>query len=114
MSYDVTIGTEWKNYTSNLAEFFHDHILIEEGGTGIQALNGLTGRQAYETLVVAFHNIRATTNRRADVNGTAAWTAMLKYDPKNYWGDFYSATLWLVELMVLCEKYPDEIVEVNY
>ena len=59
MSYDVSIGDAWFNYTSNVSGLFYDHIPPCEEGCrgGLHALNGLTGYQAIPVLQGAFARI---------------------------------------------------------
>lgn len=106
MSYDVSIGDFDANYTSNLADFFHDHIRAFPL-TGLQALHGLTGEDAAEVLGAAIERIYDTCIRLNE-SGMRG-----KYNATNGWGSVLGATILLSRLIVACHKHPRLVVDVS-
>jgi hypothetical protein len=51
MSYDITIGDEWFNYTSNLGALFYDH-----APDGLRGLDGLRGKDGAGTVILPCGN----------------------------------------------------------
>lgn len=96
MSYSLDIGDNEFNYTWNLGQFFRDFIKNGER-EGLEALDGLTGKEAAYILNSALHHISVVSRRRE--NGVPTWKYFGdKYDPSNYWGDVMSAVLFMTEL----------------
>lgn len=104
MSYDVTIGKFSANYTSNVWLMFHNHILRDRI-TGVQALDGLTGRAAG---VILAHAIEAIHDESCARDGLA------HYDSANGWGNATGAVLFLARILGACHRYPRSIVRVSY
>ena len=94
MSYDITIGPDYFNYTWNLGPFFRDMI----GGDGLRELNGLTGKQAFELLRKSFDQIERGLTRERPFS--------IKYDAPNGWGSTMGATVFLAKLMASCAAHP--------
>lgn len=111
MSYDISIGDEDFNYTYNMAKFFHRFIVVEnfendEELTGLQALNGLTGKVAIRVLERALKEAERAfyTEGRSEFLRT--------YDSQNGWGDTYSATIFLSLMIAACSRNKKGIVRV--
>lgn len=113
MSYDVHIGREHFNYTYNLSKLFHTHLLGSEERTGLQALDGLTGREAADIISGGIDSIERemlSTWRREEV-GQPEFLA--KYDAPNGWGSTIGAVIFLARLMDACRRHPRSRVEVS-
>lgn len=106
MSYDVGIGDFDGNYTSNLGRLYHKHIRVEDR-TGLQALDGLTGKQAFPVLSLAIDLIN---NEYCSLNGARAFRA--EYDAPNGWGSTDGAILFLAQILAACAKHPRKKVRV--
>lgn len=107
MSYDVDIGGEWFNYTSNLAPLFYDHIppQSEECRGGIHALDGKTGKQA--ALIIAnFFGAVDNTIMQLWREGDGSKQFCARYDAANGWGSAISAIVWLGKLQAVCIANP--------
>lgn len=107
MSYDIDIGRENFNYTSNVARLFYDHIpATDEERGGLHSLNGLTGKQAAEVLRVAFDQIDRSVMR--DWNDTDVGEPKFcgRYDPANGWGSTVGALVFLARIMAACHANP--------
>ncbi len=100
MSYDVSIGEDYFNYTSNLGRFFYDHIADEGKGGGLRELHGVTGKQGAEILSRAFQQISAGRNRIDEASYKA------EYDAKNGWGTTFGALVFLADIMASCVQNP--------
>lgn len=107
MSYDVTIDVHWFNYTYNLSGFFRDHVSGPDGRVGIQALDGLTGRQAATILHNSFEKLNDTRSRLGD------GAMSQKYDAPNGWGSVLGAVLFLARLHGACAAKPRHKVRVS-
>ena len=108
MSYDIDIGDDDFNYTSNLAEFFHDFIERWDNDsklTGWQSLIGINGKLAARILKGALNKI----HEHHDMSKLAH-----KYNPSNGWGDVYGATLLIARVMAACYENPRKKVNVWY
>ena len=94
MSYDVTIGDEYFNYTYNLAQFFkhHDARPVEWDGQKAGAVAPL--------IADAFPRISLRGPVELD-----------SYNPYNGWGSWQGATVWLTDVMIACLENPDATVE---
>lgn len=109
MSYDVTIGDDWLNYTSNLARLFYDHIPETEASRGgLHELNGKTGADCLPILKDAFDRLN---HSYCDTNSTRAFRA--RYDAPNGWGSTDGALIYLARIMARCALNPEAIVEVD-
>ena len=107
MSYDVSIGGEVFNYTSNVAPLFYDHILASEDSIGgLHELSGKTGKQGADILRDAFVRIHRTKLDlwKQDEVGEPAFCA--KYDPPNGWGSTVGALIFLAQIMAACADNP--------
>lgn len=109
MSYDIYIGDENYNYTSNLAKLFYDHIpAAEEGGRGgLHELHGKTGKQAGDILADAFTRIDRSAYRNDNLKGFCA-----RYDAPNGWGSTVGALLFLSCVMAACYRNPRKRVRI--
>jgi hypothetical protein len=107
MSYDVYIGSENFNYTSNGSAIFYDHMPATEGRRGgLHELNGLTGKAAAAVIRDALRRINRT---RLDMwsNPAAGDDAFCnRYDPPNKWGSTVGALLFLSQILAECAAQP--------
>jgi hypothetical protein len=108
VSYDIYIGGEGFNYTSNLAPLFYDHIPAANSRGGLHELHGLTGKQAASILADALDRIHSTYLRSGS---TRAFRA--KYDASNGWGSTDGALLFIARIMAACQSYPRRKVSVS-
>lgn len=109
MSYDVSIGNSWFNYTSNVAGLWYDHIPDTGLGGGLNEINGLTGKQAVEVLSEGFKRINESRHKHRcssdhDIFG--------KYDAPNGWGSAYGAIIFMANIMAACAQNPRKKVHV--
>jgi hypothetical protein len=100
MSYDVSVGSFDANYTSNLANMFHEHIRDEHGNTGFQCLHDRTGKEAAAILSSALDSIHRGCHYE-------------KYDAPNGWGSAAGGILFIARIMAACVKHPDDKVYVS-
>lgn len=103
MSYDVNIGGEWSNYTYNLGPFFREYL----GGEGLNGLDGMTGREASETI------LRAIDRVHHDYVRAEPGALQRKFDAPNGWGSTFGALLFLAKLMASCRDNPRSKVRVS-
>jgi len=94
MSYNIYIGPEPFNYTSNLAE---------DRPTGFQSLHDLTGAEAAPLLNQALSNIRLVPDEKIQK----------KYNPPNGWGTVTGGVIFMARVMAACYENPKDTVEVN-
>jgi hypothetical protein len=87
-------------------------IVTASGRTGLQALDGMTGKEAFAELCVAFRVARARY--------TTLWVYHLggknfreKYDAPNGWGSTEGAILFLGLLMAACASSPKKRLAVS-
>lgn len=113
MSYDVTIGREWFNYTSNVSKLFYDHIPERDSRGGLHELHGKTGRQACTILREAFDRIHQTRNETWSQDQTGDVQFCEKYDAPNGWGSTVGALLFLSRIMGACAANPRAKVSVS-
>ncbi len=114
MSYDISVGREDFNYTSNIAKLFYDHITAsDEGRGGLHELTGKTGRQAAMILADAFNRIKSTKMKlwSHGVTGEPAFCA--KYDAPNGWGSAVGGLILLAQIMAACHANPRAKVQVS-
>lgn len=113
MSYDVSIGDESFNITSNVGKLFYDHIPQVDSEGGLHELDGKTGKQAFMILSGAIEKINRTRIdlwRESDV-GEQKFCA--RYDAKNGWGSTVGAILFLTRVMAACVRNPRNKVSVH-
>ncbi len=91
MSYDVSIGGEWVNYTYNLGGLFRD---VVPGGI-YEGLHGKTGRQASNILSAALAKIDAMPEQK-----------LRGYNARNGWGTSIGATTFLLQIKSICVDHP--------
>ena len=106
MSYDIDIGSQCFNYTSNVSKLFYDHIPADRSRGGLHELHCLTGKQALPVLASAFEAMNRTylnVWRDGDV-GATAFTS--KYDAPNGWGSTVGALFFLAQVMAACAANP--------
>lgn len=113
MSYDVTIGDEYLNYTWNGNQIFYDHIRGPNGEK--RGINTFNGRPAIEVLGLAADALDAIDQTRMNLwqegqVGEPNLTAI--YDPPNGWGSTIAAILFLGKIIRACVRNPTAIVEV--
>ncbi len=108
MSYDVSIGSFDGNYTWNVSALFYDHI-----PDGLNALDGLTGKQAVELLTVAFSRIHATKMAMWKTQSVGEPEFCAKYDAPNGWGSTVGALIFLAQILSACAANPRKKVRVT-
>lgn len=114
MSYDIYIGAEDFNYTSNVSALFYDHIPASDGGRGgLHELHGKTGRQAAEILGGAFDRIYTTYGKLWNGNAIGEPAFCARYDAKNGWGSTVGALIFLSRVMAACQANPRRKVSVS-
>ncbi|QIG74663.1 hypothetical protein EVC12_028 [Rhizobium phage RHph_I42] len=129
MSYDISIGTETFNITTNISRLFYDHFVVEERAAsehgltaddiaiqhrgGLFTLQGLTGLDAIDAIEAFFKNVERGMfdNRRPNQVGHPDFCA--KYDAKNGWGSTLHTLTWMARLLVACTRFPDERIRVS-
>lgn len=108
MSYDVSIGKESFNMTSNISGLFYDHIPEVEGEHrgGIHAIHGKTGKQAAEILSNGLKEINKTRHKfwKNNVVGEPEFCA--KYDSPNGWGSAIGGLIFYTQIMAACYQNP--------
>lgn len=100
MSYDVSIGDQWFNYTWNLSRFFRDHM-----PEGINGLDGLTGRQASDFIGSGLNAINRSYCRNTSLAA--------EYDDPNGWGSVIGALIFLGRIQAACASNPRKKVRVS-
>lgn len=112
MSYDISIGGESFNYTSNVSMLFYEHIPEHRDCGGLRELHGLTGKQAGLLLKDAFNRIDRTRHETwsGELVGEPAFCA--RYDAKNGWGSTVGALIFLSMVMAACFANPRSKVSV--
>jgi hypothetical protein len=96
MSYDVTAGGVWQNYTSNLSPFF------EEFGVDIKSMHGQPGQLVSARIDVAVRKIVA--NPVADLD---------QFNPTNGWGSWPAALAFLMRIRDAAAADPTGTVDVS-
>lgn len=106
MSYDVWIGKESFNYTSNCPALWYDHISDTGKGGGLREIEGLTGAQAAIVLADAFARMNDTRQKlwAADTVGEPAMSK--RYDSANGWGSMVGAILFMGQIIAACLRNP--------
>jgi hypothetical protein len=112
MSYDVSIGDESFNYTSNVSQLFYDHIPKERSVGGIHELDGLTGAAAARLLGETFERI-SQTRLLLWTNDVGEPAFCKKYDNANGWGSAIGGILFLANIMGACVANPRSRVRVS-
>lgn len=101
MSYDVDIGKEEFNHTSNTYLFFAE-ILPGNDQTpeGINGLNSMTGAEAAGYIALGLERARSMflDMKEEEIRE--------KYDSKNGWGTVYTSILFLSRIMHACNENP--------
>jgi hypothetical protein len=110
MSYYIYIGDADLNYTYNLSRFFHDHIDGPDASTGLQAIDGLTGREAALVVSAAFERAQETYLRGSEPFDK---NMSIKYDPPNQWGSTMGALLFMGRVIAACLRNPRARVRVH-
>jgi hypothetical protein len=108
MSYDIDIGRESFNYTSNVARIFYDHIPAADDAErgGLHRLNGLTGKQAGAVLRDAFDAIDRSVMRDWICEDVGEPNFCKRYDSPNGWGSALGALVFLSRVMAACYANP--------
>lgn len=112
MSYDVSIGDESFNYTSNVAALFYDHIPAETSFGGLHELHGKTGKEAVEILGQAWNQISKTKMKLWRERSVGEPEFCAKYDAPNGWGSTVGAMIFLGQIMTACARNPRKKVSV--
>jgi len=112
MSYDISIGRESFNYTSNVSKLFYDHIPDTGKGGGLHELEGVTGKQALDIIDDAFEAINRTRHRLWSAGDIGEPKMGSAYDAPNGWGSLIGALIFLAQVMGACAKNPRKIVRV--
>lgn len=112
MSYDVSIGKESFNYTSNVAALFYDHIPKQDSRGGLHELDGKTGKQALAIIRSAFDRIQNTRRQLWREGATGDPELCAKYDAPNGWGSTVGGLLFLAQIMAACTENPRSRVSV--
>lgn len=109
MSYDVVVGNCTLNYTWNMGPFFRDHIQWVDSDMnlkkGIQALDGLTGKEASMVLSQAFINIQTTSFEGEK-------KMLDQYNSPNGWGSVIGAMIFMANILSACAASPNKKVRV--
>lgn len=108
MSYDVTVGEESFNYTSNVSKLWYDHI---DGG--LADIHGKTGAEVAVILANSFARLRETYLRVWESGGFGATAFNQMYDAPNGWGSTVGAIIFIGEILAACLRNPTETVHVS-
>lgn len=107
MSYDVDIGGEDFNHTSNTYQLLCDLMPGHDPkAQGIKSLDGITGAEAAEIIeagIERLHDMYADNTEES---------LRKKYDAPNGWGTITSSILFLSRLMAACHRHPLERISV--
>jgi len=107
MSYDIDIGGDSFNYTRNMSRLFCDHIPDRGAGSGLMALDGLSGREAAEVLGVFFDRVSdAHIRSGSGKSGDSRFRDL--YEPENGWGTVTGAIVFAGQVLAACCRNPDE------
>jgi hypothetical protein len=109
MSYDVSIGGECFNYTSNVAPLFYDHM-----PDGIKSLDGMTGREASLRIASAFEGMDRTRHELWENGAIGEPKFCAKYDEKNGWGSLVGGLMFLALIQGACIRHPRSEVRVSW
>lgn len=112
MSYDVSIGSFSRNYTSNVSALWYDHIPDMGQGGGLRELHGLTGAKAVSILADAFAAMNRTRHSLCVDGGIGESEMSAKYDSRNGWGSMVGAIIYMGEIMGACAANPRKKVHV--
>ena len=110
MSYDITIGDESFNHTSNQSAMWYRHI----PPNGLKDLDGKTGKEAVAILSVFFDSLHREylDDWQSGVAGNPRFTA--RYDASNGWGSTISAIMFVARVMAACHRALRKKVRVDY
>lgn len=118
MSYDISIGTFERNYTSNRADLYRDHFpggeRLDENGVlttvpaGLDAIHDKTGREAGEILLEMISAINDTRIRLGNDRVKGDQPICDQYDSPNGWGSLVGQLIFLGEIAAACAMHPDE------
>ena len=114
MSYDVYVGDESFNMTSNIGNLFYDHIPETENSRGgLHAIHGKTGAEAAEILSTALEKIDKTRHKywKNSTVGEPEFCAL--YDSPNGWGSAVGGIIFFAKIMAACYRNPEGIVELS-
>lgn len=124
MSYDISIGQFERNYTSNGSALWHDHYkggeCVDENGvvgqepSGLEALDGKTGREAGEIILQMLQAINDTRVRLGNDREKGEPAMSEKYDAPNGWGSVIGQLIFIGEVAAACAMYPDDTVTVCF
>ncbi len=98
MSYDISIGQGWHNYTSNMAAFFRDF------GVYPPDWNGMKRSEVAKSIEAGLEKI--SQHEIADLAS--------KYDAPNGWGSVETAVGFLRSVLVDANAVMPEVVEVSW
>ena len=113
MSYDIYVGGESWNYTSNLSGFLH-HYLRTEGYvngvdsvvTGLMALNNERAWVAVNILDRALHEVEEDISHKGVRWMDGEW------NPPNGWGNWKDLRQILRDIRRVCLENPGDTVEI--
>ena len=111
MSVNVSLHSTKKwidvgSHTNNMSAFMDEVVTARRdtsGFLGLEALNGLTGKQAASLLVDSIDNVRRLMHSENDIK-------LSRFDASNGWGSSLSSFLFLMEIMVACNSHPKKVV----
>lgn len=113
MSYDVGIGSESFNFTSNVSKLFYDHIPDTGKGGGLHEIRGLTGKQAVAVLHEAFDRIERRRIELWQTNDVGEPHFCARYDVANGWGSAVGGLIFLAQILAACASNPRKRVHVG-
>ncbi len=113
MSYDVSIGAESFNYTSNVGKLFYDRIPEQDSRGGLHELHGKTGKQAVEIIGSAFARIHDTRVRSWAGEKVGDPEFCAEYDAPNGWGSTVGGLIFLAQIMAACAANPRKRVHLS-
>lgn len=95
MSYDITIGDHWSNYTYNIAR------MLYEDGFSWNDWHGKEGLAVGTRLDLLIERMEREPER------------FIKHDPPNGWGDYRGCLNWLKGIRRACVDHPYDLVRVS-
>lgn len=113
MSYDVYIGEDWVNFTSNCSALWYDHIPDSGKGGGLREIDGMTGAEAARLISSSFNQMNATRHSMWEANVIGEPKMSAKYDAKNGWGSLIGAILFMGQIIDMCLRNPRKKVRVS-
>lgn len=104
MSYDVTIGDYYSNYTHNsLGKLCYEHL---DKKNGLKGLHGKTGREASQMLEHFWEGIHCEKLHLWENGAVGEPKLQDKYDSPNGWGSLVGSLIFMGGLTAACRNYP--------